>query len=95
MGVVPRALAERYLRVEAEELASIASREVARAMQLGCNIGFQPELEPIQIENATAHIHTYPAHRVDSEASGAMMKRALHNWGVMYRAHGARTRRAD
>jgi hypothetical protein len=95
MGPVPRELAERYLRTEAEELASIAAREVAKAMQPGSNIGFNPELHLVQIENATAHIHAYPAHREDSEASDAIMKRALHNWGVMYRAHGARTRRSD
>ncbi|MBY0539245.1 hypothetical protein K2P56_02305 [Patescibacteria group bacterium] len=93
--LVARELVEQYLRSEAEEIATIAAREVSRAMQPGSNIGFNPELHPIQIENATAHIHAYPAHRQDSEASDAMMKRALHNWGVMYRAHGARTRRSD
>ncbi len=95
MGRVPRELAERYLRTEAEELASIAAREVARAMQPGSNIGFNPELHPVQIENATVHIHAYPDHRQDPQVSDALMKRALHNWGVMYRAHGARTRRSD
>ena len=95
MGSVPRELAERYLRTEAEELASIAAREVVRAMQPGCNIGFKPELDLVQIENATTHINAYPAHGQDSEALDATMKRALRNWGVMYRAHGARTRRSD
>ncbi len=94
MGV-SRELAERYLRSEAEEIASIAAREVAKAMQPGCNIGFTPELQLIQIENATTHISEYPAHREESEASEASLRRALHNWSVMYRAHGARTRRAN
>lgn len=88
-----RQAVKKYLRSEAEEIAGIAEREVAQAMRAGNNIGFDPELEPVQVENSKFHIQQYPPHRDESAERDPRDRRALHNWLVMYRAHGARTRK--
>lgn len=84
MGLIPQVLLERYLRSEAEEIAGIAAREVAKAMRPGENMGFDPELVLIQIENASRNIDTYPAHRAESAEREPEMKRALRNWRIMH-----------
>ncbi len=84
MEPIPRVLVERYLRSEAEEIAGIAAREVTKAMVRGSNLGFDPDLMLIQIQNASSNMERYPAHHPESAEKEPQMKRALRNWRIMH-----------